>query len=218
MSALFPPWTNTLARVSLITLAALLGGALAGLLLYVRSPLFLETFEPIAQPVEFDHRHHVADDAIDCRYCHDGVERGPSAGIPPTSLCMNCHAQVWNRSPLLSLVRESFYTDRPIRWRRVHKVPDFVFFNHAIHVAKGVGCVSCHGRVDTMPAVEKVQPLTMGFCLDCHRDPGPRLRPREAVTQMDWRPPPGVDPRTMGRELVGRYQVHTRVSCTTCHR
>jgi hypothetical protein len=216
MALLFRPKHNTLARLSLLIVASVAGGGIAGLLVYVRSPLARGMRDPIEQPVQFDHRHHVRDEGIDCRYCHQTVESSPHASVPPTSLCMNCHSQIWNESPHLQLVRTSFIENRPIIWQKVNDLPDFVYFNHAIHVAKGVGCVSCHGRVDLMPAVEKVHPLTMSWCLDCHRNPEPNLRPVEEITNMDWKPE--GDPVALGKELAARYDVHTRTSCTTCHR
>jgi len=199
-------------------LATTVVGGLSFAMIYVRSPLFTGQHEPVQQPVQFDHRHHVGDIGIDCRFCHQSVEKGPSAGIPPTSLCLNCHSQVWNKSPLLEPIRQSFFTDKPIRWERVHKLPDWVYFNHSIHVAKGVACESCHGRVDQMAAIAKVSPLTMGWCLDCHRNPGPNLRPVDQVTQMGWAPPEGVDRTALAQRLLTENHVHTRTSCTTCHR
>jgi hypothetical protein len=216
MGALFPRSSNRLARLTIGLVIAGASVALGGLLLFQRIPYGTRQLVEVVQPVQFDHRHHVLDDAVDCRYCHQGVERGASAGIPSTSLCMNCHAQIWNKSPRLEPVRRSYFTGRPIAWVRVHQLPDFVYFNHSIHVAKGVGCETCHGRVDQMPNLFQVAPLTMSWCLDCHRNPAPNLRPREAVTEMGWQPP--GDPEALGRELVKSYEVHTRTSCTTCHR
>lgn len=216
--ALFKPWTNTAARASLFALVAILGTVVGGLLVWARSPQSREMNEPIEQPVQFDHRHHVNDVGIDCRYCHSTVEESPRAGIPSTQVCMGCHGQIWNKSPLLSPVREAYFADRPIAWRRVHKVPDFVYFNHSIHVKKGVGCETCHGRVDQMAAIEQVQPLSMGWCLDCHRNPEKYIRPVDAVLDMGYTPPAGEDPVAFGQKLVEINQVHTRTSCSTCHR
>jgi hypothetical protein len=216
MSALFSPRSNAIFRLVLVVLVAGAGGTVTALMVYPRVPYGTGAFNPIAQPVQFDHRHHVQDDLIDCRYCHASVERAASAGIPPTELCLNCHSQVWNKSPLLDLVRASWFAGRPVPWMRVHKLPDFVYFSHAAHVQKGVGCAECHGRVDQMPAIEQVQPLNMAWCLDCHRDPLPRLRPVEEVTNMAWKP--DGDPVALGRELARKYDVHPRTSCTTCHR
>jgi hypothetical protein len=218
MSLLFPRWTNTLARVMLVAIAATVTGVLGLLFLYVRSPYFTQQGNPVEQPVEFDHRHHVGDDAIDCRYCHTSVETAASAGYPSTSTCMNCHGQIWNRSPLLNPVRRAYFTDRPIPWNRVHRLPDFVYFNHSIHVRQGIGCVSCHGRMDQSARVAQDQPLTMSWCLECHREPERFLRPREFITSMTWTPPPSTDQLTLGQELKKSYDVRTRTSCTACHR
>jgi hypothetical protein len=215
---LFPRWTNTVSRLSVVLLLAVPAVAIAGLLILVRSPYGTKQLRQIVQPIQFDHRHHVGDEGIDCRYCHYTVEKSPSAGIPPTQVCMSCHAQIWNKSPLLGMVREYYFKDRPIPWNSVYNLPDFVYFNHSIHVNKGVGCVSCHGRVDQMAAVEQVSPLTMGWCLECHRDPVKNLRPVEFITSMTWKPDPGVEAEKLGADLAKLYNVHTRTSCDTCHR
>jgi predicted CXXCH cytochrome family protein len=213
----FRPRHNTIVRT---TIAALVGGAgafVVGLMLWARTPYARGMQEPVPQPIQFDHRHHSRDDAIDCRYCHNTAEVSPQAGLPDTELCLGCHAQIWNNSPLLEPLRASHREGRPIKWRRVHKVGEFAYFNHAIHLAKGVGCVTCHGRVDEMPAVQQVVPLTMGWCLECHRDPAPRLRPLEEIASMTWQPPQGGDDDDPGR-LLRELGVHTRTSCSTCHR
>jgi hypothetical protein len=216
MSALFSPRSDALLKLVLGALVVGALGTLSGLMLYWRVPYGTGQGSPPQQPVMFDHRHHVQDDLMDCRYCHASVDKAPSAGIPSTQLCLSCHAQVWNKSPLLDQVRASWFSGQPIRWVRVHKLPDFVYFNHAIHVTKGIGCAECHGRVDRMPAIEQVQPLTMGWCLDCHRNPKPRLRPRSEITNMAWQPP--ADRPSLGEELAKAYDVHARINCTTCHR
>jgi len=214
MAALFPRWTNTLSRLMAGLLAATPALGIAALMIYVRSPFGTGQFVPVEQPIQFDHRHHVGDEGIDCRYCHSTVERSPYAGMPPAATCMNCHSQVWNKSPLLSVVRKHYFTDRPIPWNRVHNLPDFVYFNHSIHVNKGVGCVTCHDRVDRMAAIQQVQPLTMKWCLDCHRDPAQHLRPLNQITSVTYeRRSPGE-----GERLAREYAVHTRTSCSTCHR
>jgi hypothetical protein len=211
--ALFPAWSNSAIRAALLVAVLVAAGLPAALMAWVRSEYARGQRNPIAQPVPFDHRHHVTDDGIDCRYCHRLTETSSTGGFPSSELCMNCHSQVWNESPLLETVRESFYRDVPIAWRRVYVLPDFVFFDHSIHVDKGVGCESCHGRVDQMPRVFQVPPLTMHWCLDCHRDPQPNLRPRAAITAMGWVP--------VGDEqsqLAKAYHVDPGTSCTTCHR
>ena len=216
MSALFSPRSNGLFRLVIAILLAGAAGTVGALMVFARIPAGTGQQQQVAQPVQFDHRHHVQDDLIDCRYCHSTVDKAPSAGLPPTELCLSCHAQVWNKSPLLDKVRQSWFSGQPIAWTRVHKLPDFVYFNHAIHVNKGIGCVECHGRVDQMAAVEQAQPLTMGFCLDCHRNPQPRLRPLEEIANPRWQPP--ADRAALGAELARKYDVKPKVNCTTCHR
>ncbi len=213
---LFPEWSDTAFR---FTLAGAGGGIvllLVGLWVYVRTPYNTGQFAFVDQPVQFDHRHHVRDDGIDCRYCHTTVEREASAGYPATELCAGCHNQVWNQSPMLEPIRRSYFSNTPIPWNRVHNLPDYVYFNHSIHVNKGVGCVSCHGRVDEMPLIEQEKPLQMGWCLDCHRDPAPNLRPRDQVTNMEWTPK--GDPAEEGEKLATEYGVRKLTNCTTCHR
>jgi hypothetical protein len=216
MAPLFKPGMDSRLRAGIAALLGLPVALVVLLLFLAQSPLGRGSLEPRQQPVQFDHRHHVGDEGIDCRYCHDNAWTSPYAGVPPTSRCMGCHAQIWNESPRLAPVRASFFEDSPIPWRRVHKLPDFVYFNHSIHVNKGVGCVECHGRVDTMPAVLQVQPLTMGWCLECHRDPAPHLRPLSEITNLAWRPP--GEPRAVGEQVQQALDVHPRTNCTTCHR
>jgi hypothetical protein len=219
MPGLFTPRDNTVFKVVLALALASPVVALGGLMILARTSLGTEYKRQRTQPIEFDHRHHVGDDGIDCRYCHDEVEKSPYAGVPPTSRCLNCHAQIWNRSELLAPVRRAYFEDRSIPWVRVNRLPGYVYFNHAIHVNKGVGCVTCHGRVDLMPVPEQSTPLTMGWCLDCHRDPGPNLRPPDRITDMTWRPPKdALAAAELATRLLARYRVHTRTSCTTCHR
>ena len=169
------------------------------------------------QPVPFNHEHHVAQLGIDCRYCHTSVEKSYFAGMPPTSTCMNCHRQIWNQAQMLAPVRESFASGEPLRWQRVHDLPDFVYFNHSIHVAKGIGCNVCHGPVDRMPLMYQFASLQMEWCLECHRDPSRFIRPREEVFNMAWKPEPGFD----GKALARTYNVRSAAaltSCSTCHR
>jgi len=185
-----------------------------------RSPYNTRAFVARQQPVQFSHKHHAGDDGIDCRYCHTTVETSSFAGIPSTSTCMNCHSQLFANSPYLEPVRESFRTDKPIEWTRVHDLPDYVYFNHSIHVNKGVGCSTCHGRVDQMPLMWNVVSLHMEWCLECHRNPAKYIRPREQVFNMDW-PPPGYDQLAEGKKLARRYHidsVNEITNCSTCHR
>ena len=192
--------------------AAIVGGILA-LFVFVRTPWRRQEYEAIDQPVEFDHRHHTQDDGIDCRYCHSTVEKAATAGVPSTDKCMGCHAQIWNQSPMLEPVRRSYFSRMPSPWNRVHDLPDFVYFDHSVHVRHGVGCVTCHGRVDQMARVAQVAPLTMGWCLDCHREPAANLRPLEQVTNMTYR-----GNEEDGEVLAARYGIERLTHCTTCHR
>ena len=172
------------------------------------------------QPVQFSHKHHVGDDGIDCRYCHTTVETGASAGIPPTKTCMNCHSQLFADSQYLEPVRESWRTGTPLQWTRVHDLPDFVYFNHSIHVNKGIGCSTCHGRIDQMPQTWQVSSLQMEWCLQCHRNPENFIRPRDKVFEMEW-PPEGFNQATEGPKLASQYKLQSKevmTSCSTCHR
>ncbi|MGI8740618.1 MAG: cytochrome c3 family protein [Gammaproteobacteria bacterium] len=172
----------------------------------------------VQQPVPFAHKHHVGDDGIDCRYCHTSVEESSFAGIPSTEICMTCHSQLYTDAAVLAPVRESFATGAPLRWQRVHDLPDFVYFNHSIHIHKGVGCVSCHGRVDKMPLIWQAQSLEMQWCLDCHKNPAAHVRPRARLFDMSWRPD---DQLALGKKLVERYHIKSPaqlVDCSTCHR
>lgn len=216
MPQIFHHSTNTIAKVTIF------GGILfgAGLLFLLaaldRGGYWTGQNEVLAQPIPFSHDHHVAQIGIDCRYCHTSVETSAFAGIPPTETCMNCHTQIWSDSPMLEPVRDSFRTGTPIVWSRVHDLPDFVYFNHSIHISKGVACVSCHGRVDEMPLMFKEHTLQMQWCLDCHKDPDPHIRPRSEVTSMDWTPPPEF--QQAQSELVADYHVQSMINCSTCHR
>jgi hypothetical protein len=214
MGALFPPWANTAIRVAIggIVIAGL--AVIAAPMIYVRTPLRRGQLDPRQQPVEFDHRHHVRDDGIDCLYCHSEAARSRWAGVPPTELCMGCHSQIWKDSPLLLPVRQSYVTGLPIPWIRIHNVPDFAYFNHAIHTNKGFGCVTCHGRVDQMARVYQVASLSMGWCLDCHRAPEKYIRPLHAITDMEWQPASDAE----GQELAAKLNVRQLTHCTTCHR
>jgi hypothetical protein len=216
MKALFPPWATSLARVLIGLAVIFILGAPLALMAWVRTPLVRGQYDPVVQPVQFDHRHHVRDDGIDCRYCHYEAERSPYAGVPPASLCMKCHSQIWNASPLLEPIRDTYFRGRTLAWQRVHNVPDFAFFNHAAHVMRGVGCVSCHGRVDLMGAVYQVMPLTMGWCLDCHRNPEPHLRPQSEITNMEWVPP--EPPAVLGARIRAQRKIEPPTTCSACHR
>ena len=169
------------------------------------------------QPVPFSHMHHVGELGIDCRYCHTSVETSSYAGLPPTKTCMTCHSQVWKDAPVLEPVRESWRTGQPIAWNRVNDLPDFVYFNHSIHVAKGMGCVSCHGRMDKMPLTYKPQQFFMKFCLNCHRHAEKYIRPRSEIFNLAYEPTPEQQAKD-GPRLVKAYGVRQMITCYTCHR
>lgn len=183
---------------------------------YGGSPQTTDVGYAPVQPVTYSHELHAGQLGIDCRYCHTSVEEGAHANIPPTQTCMNCHSHIRAESPLLTPVRESYATGVPIQWVRVHDLPDYVYFNHSAHVRRGVGCVSCHGRVDKMSVVQQVERLSMGWCLECHRNPEPFLRPPELVTAMDWLPE--TDPIAFGKGLREQNNIQPSEDCSTCHR
>jgi hypothetical protein len=219
MSQIFHRSTNTIARFSIF--GALFFVAFAGWLFDAVNRSSYVTRQAVArvQPVQFSHQHHVGAMGIDCRYCHTTVERTAFANVPPTKTCMNCHTQIWAVSPELEPVRASFRTGTSIEWVRVHDLPDFVYFNHSIHVAKGIGCETCHGRVDRMPLVAQATNLQMDWCLECHRNPERYVRPREEVFTMGWEP--AGDQLALGRKLVREYGIRgpsALTSCSTCHR
>ncbi|MFN3413609.1 MAG: cytochrome c3 family protein [Thermoanaerobaculum sp.] len=211
----FPPWTNQLRVVAGVALV-LIPVYLVVLVGYGASPRTTDVGYAPEQPVPYSHAFHVGQLGLDCRYCHNTVEVGAKAAIPPTQTCMNCHSRIRAASPKLLSVRESYATGMPIPWVRVHDLPDYVYFDHSAHVRRGVGCVSCHGRVDTMEVVRQVEPLSMGWCLDCHRNPDPQLRPPELVTRMDWVPP--EKPEVFGRRLREQLGIRPSTDCWTCHR
>lgn len=188
----------------------------AGLWAWERTPYITGVGTPRLQPVKFDHRHHVRDDGIDCTYCHSDVARSASAGMPAASICMGCHSQIWTNSAELAPVRQAYFADEMLAWNRVTRLPGFVYFNHSIHVSKGVGCVSCHGRVDLMAQVYAAEPITMDFCVDCHRAPDARLRPLSEITNMEWQS--SGSPAESGARLRQQLDVDPPTDCTTCHR
>jgi hypothetical protein len=215
MAAIFSKSSDAYLRAAVLAVVAGGAGTLA-LALYLSHPQVRETGYAPLQPVEYSHKLHAGDLGMDCRYCHSTVEQAAYAAIPATEVCMNCHTRVKADSPLLQMVRESYATGQPIPWVKVHRLPDYVYFNHQAHVTAGVGCVTCHGRVDQMMVVRQVEPLTMAWCLDCHRDPAPRLRPRERVTEMNWHP--DRDPAELGREIAAANRIAPPVNCSGCHR
>jgi Cytochrome c7 and related cytochrome c/Class III cytochrome C family len=231
--------TNTIAKVSIFGGVFIVAASLWVLAEINRSAYNTGQFIEVQQPVQFSHKHHAGDDGIDCRYCHTSVETSNTAGIPPTKTCMNCHSQIWAESPYLEIVRTSYKENKPLEWTRVHDLPDFVYFNHSIHVNKGVGCASCHGRVDQMPMVYQAASLQMEWCLACHRQPERFLRPKDKITDMTWNieadPADNVTADAgnilaenkaesrvkLGLDLKQKYRIrNARVltSCSTCHR
>ena len=246
MAQIFHRSANTIARFSMFGAVFLIAAVLWGALQMQRSPYF--TYEKVArmQPVPFSHEHHYAGLGIDCRYCHTSVEVSGFAGIPPTKTCMNCHSQMWINAPMLEPVRQSFLSGRSLVWTRANALPDFVYFDHSIHINKGVGCNTCHGPVDKMPLMYNYASLQMEFCLDCHRDPGKYIRPHhiqprsddpkseiDQVFNMTYQQPTSLKPVTLpdgkrftdqtalGAYLVGQYHLRSKqdiTSCNTCHR
>jgi len=221
MSQIFHRHSNVYSRLSILAVVAFaltLGGVVA--LLHL-SGYNTRQDEFIEQPIQFSHAHHVGGMGIDCRYCHTSVEESSFANIPPTKTCMNCHSQIWTGAPILEPVRASFRDNKPLHWTRVHDLPDFVYFNHSIHVKQGVGCATCHGAVDKMPLVYQKSPLTMGWCLECHRNPEKFIRPRDQVFNMAYERPSGREGDELGRKLVREHNiasVQQLTSCSTCHR
>ena len=221
MPQIFAKGSNSLARATLV-------GAMVGFFslwafgyAVYRSPYTTDVDVPLAQPVPFSHQHHVSGLGLDCRYCHTSVETSSFAGVPPTETCMTCHSQVWRDAPVLEPVRSSLASNQPIEWNRVNQTPDFVFFNHSVHVQKGIGCSTCHGRVDQMPITWKAHSLYMRWCLDCHNAPQRFLRSRNEIFDMSWRPPP--DQAERGRALLAAYRISTNRlqqlgDCSMCHR
>lgn len=220
MAQIFHPSTNTFSRFSIFGAVFILAAAVWIFAIVIRSPYVTQANIVRDQPVPFSHAHHVGELGIDCRFCHTSVEESGFAGIPPTKTCMSCHSQIYADSPMLEPVRRSFQTDRPIPWTRVHDLPDFAYFDHSVHINKGVACVTCHGQVDEMPLMWRESTLDMEWCLDCHRQPERFIRPREHVFDMTWQPE--EDPLEMGRRLVQEYNVDVRddrlANCSICHR
>ena len=219
MAQVFHRSANNIAKASLIA-AVLLGGVAFYVVTQIaRSSYVTGRYLEKQQPVQFSHKHHVGDDGIDCRYCHTSVETSSSAGLPPTQTCMNCHSQIWSDSPYLEPVRASFRENKPIQWERVHDLPEYVYFNHSIHVAKGVGCSTCHGKIDEMASVFQENTLQMEWCIACHKDPSQFIRPKGEVYNMGWNDSDINKPER--DKLKEEYRIRSReqlTSCSTCHR
>ncbi len=215
MSAIFPKGFDTTVRLA-GGIAIVAVGAVASVVLYLAHPEQLHTGYMPVQPVAYSHKLHAGNLGLDCTYCHYTVDKSSFAAVPPTEVCMNCHARVKEKSPQLQMVRESYATGQPVPWVKVHRLPDYVYFNHQAHVTAGVSCVSCHGRVDQMVEVRMAQPLSMAWCLDCHRNPAPNIRPVEYVTKLDWKPE--GDPAELGWKLIQARHIKPPTNCSGCHR
>jgi hypothetical protein len=211
----YPAWLDFAVKGG--GLVAVLGALyVIGLLYYGIHPQAMDIgYEP-QQPVPYSHALHAGDLGIDCRYCHNTVDVSAFASVPPTQTCMNCHANIRPESEMLLAVRESHASGMPVEWIRVHDLPDFVYFNHSAHVTRGVGCVECHGRVDKMETVNQDQPLSMAWCLSCHRHPDEHLRPLDQITNMAWQPPEGAG--VVGAQIRQAFAINPPTDCSTCHR
>ena len=219
MPPIFPPRSNLFARVSILAVLVLLAVIVGLLVWYTHSSAVTKVGVTIPQPVAFPHSLHVSVVGLDCRYCHDSVDKSSFADIPPTQTCMSCHSQIRTDSALLAPVRQSWETGEPIQWNRVHDVPDFVYFDHHIHVNKGVGCETCHGRVDQMGVAVKAETMYMSWCLECHEQPEKYLRPVENVYDMGYQP--AEDQAIVGARLVEEYDIRPSeqlMNCSICHR
>lgn len=219
MGQLFKPGADALLRLALFLVVALLVFGLLLIAAIPRSDYFTGIGIAAAQPVPFSHKHHAGELGIDCRYCHTTVERLATAGLPPTYTCMTCHSQIWTGAPMLARVRDSLISDKPLRWVRLNRLPDYVYFNHAIHLAKGIGCSSCHGNVTKMQLTYRVHAFKMAFCIDCHRNPAAQVRPPAQLWNMSWQAP--QDQATIGTALVKRYHIRAPAlltDCSICHR
>jgi hypothetical protein len=209
MPQIFRPRANSIARIVLVSIVAVPLGALAMGQYVYRTSWYTRVGRYVEQPVPFSHQHHVGGLGLDCRYCHTGVETSPVAGIPPTETCMTCHSQLYTNADMLAPVRQSMASGKPPRWQRVHDLPQYVYFDHAVHVRNGIGCTTCHGQIDRMPLTAKAHSLHMQWCLDCHRNPERYLRPPDKIFSTDWKPPP--EQAEKGRQLAEFYG-------SVCHR
>lgn len=220
MSDIFPKWTNQLPWKIGVALFLMAVGVTWGVTYYF-TPKYTRVGYMPKQPVAFSHKIHAGQLDIDCRYCHSHVEKSWFSNVPATSTCINCHGPtkggILKDDPKLELVRKSAETGEPIPWIQIHKVPDYVFFNHSVHVNRGVSCVECHGRVDEMDEVYQAKPLSMSFCLDCHRNPEMNLRPLDKITDLEWEAPKGTQ-KDWGTEFVHNAKIHASQNCSTCHR
>ena len=219
MSKIFPKSANALPLQILIFLG-ILGGVAAAGITYYATPAYLRVgYQPV-QPVPFDHSLHAGQLGMDCRYCHTGVEKSATSGVPAAQTCMNCHGTIKPQSPLLEVVRQSYQTGDPVPWVKIHQNPDYVYFNHSVHVNRGVSCVECHGKVNEMAVVRQDQPHSMSWCLDCHRDPAARIRDPKDVFNLDSKRLANQGPEGLktAKDLVHNWKVMPPLSCSGCHR
>ncbi len=219
MSQVFKRTSNVYTRLTILGVVVFIGCLVGAVAILNWSGWNTNQSMFVEQPIQFSHAHHVGGMGIDCRYCHTSVEDSAFANIPPTKTCMNCHSQIWTTAPILEPVRASFRDNKPLKWTRVHDLPDFVYFNHSIHVKQGVGCATCHGQIEKMPLVYQENTLMMQWCLDCHRNPEKYVRPRDQVFNMTWERP--ADDPGLGERLVKEYNIASvgqLTNCSTCHR
>jgi len=216
MAQIFHPSTNTFSKFTIFGAIFVVAGALWAFLTIERSSYVTQARVVRKQPVPFSHRHHVSQLGLDCRYCHTSVEESSFAGIPPTKTCMTCHSQIHTNAAMLEPVRESWRTGKSLEWIRVHDLPDYVYFNHSIHVNKGIGCDTCHGPIGEMALTWRENSLNMEWCLGCHLAPEEHVRPREFVFNTEWRP--AIEQKILGPKLVDAYNIKSLTNCSTCHR
>jgi len=217
MANVFPKWVNTIPIKVIVGLTLLATAVVLGVTYYV-GPKYTRVGYTPTQPVAFSHALHSGQLGIDCRYCHTFVDRSEHSNVPSTQVCMTCHSMVRVGDPMLAPVKESYESGEPIPWVRVHKTPDYVYFNHAVHVNRGISCVECHGRVDQMEVVEHTKSLSMAFCLECHRNPEEYIRPNEEVYNLDWERPETEEYKEMAVDFVHDWKVNPPQSCSGCHR
>jgi Cytochrome c7 and related cytochrome c len=217
MANIFPRWTNYL-PLKIVFCLLVVGGALSAFYWYYLTPEYMRAgYQPI-QPVPFPHDIHVTQLGMDCRYCHSYVEVSSHSNIPTTQTCMNCHTQIQSNNPKLAAVRESWQSGNPVDWVKIHQVPDFAYFNHSVHVNRGISCVSCHGQVNHMDVVYQKEPLSMGWCLNCHRNPENNLRPVNQVFNLDWKPGSAESQQQIGLQLKQQWNINPPQTCEGCHR
>lgn len=217
MANIFPEWSNWL-PIKILVCVVVIAATVVGGFTYFATPKYTRVGYMPTQPVAFDHSLHVKQVGLDCRYCHTGVETSEHSNVPNTQTCMNCHTQIRKDSARLTEVQKSWQTGKPIPWVRIHKAPDYVYFNHSAHVNRGVSCVHCHGKINEMQTVWHDQPQSMSWCLECHRHPQDKIRPLEHVFNLDWQPGADFDQKKDGARLVSEWNVKPPVTCAGCHR